>query len=42
MKVKYGDLSGWLKAIVIISWVIAVFTVISFVVGFIAGFDSLT
>ncbi len=36
-KVCFKDLSGWLKTIVVISWVIAVLWGLSFLIGFIQG-----
>lgn len=36
-KVHFRDLSGWLKTIIIISWIIAGLWTLSFLVGFIIG-----
>ena len=35
--IHYKDLSGWLKAIVVISWIMAGLYGVGFIVGFIAG-----
>jgi len=39
MRVKFGDLSGWLKTAVVILWILAGLTVIDFIAGFLAGYS---
>ena len=36
-KIKYEDLSGWLKFAIIISWICGGIVVLSFLLGFIEG-----
>jgi hypothetical protein len=35
--IKYKDLSGWLKAAAVVSWITGVLYVFSFLVGFFEG-----
>lgn len=37
-KVKFSDLSDGLKAAIIVTWVMAGLTALSFIAGFIAGY----
>ena len=36
MKTKFDDLSGWLKTIVVLGWVMGGFYALAFLIGFIA------
>lgn len=36
-KIKFENLSGWLKATVVVTWVLFGITALSFLVGFVIG-----
>ena len=41
-KIKFSDLSNWLKAIIILMWIVVGVNILAFVVGFIIGFIQAT
>jgi hypothetical protein len=41
MRVKFKDLSLWIKIGVIAGWIYAIVFIISFIYGFIKGFSSI-
>jgi len=40
LQIKYRDLSGWLKTVVVFGWIAAGFMLLSFIDGFLLGYNS--
>jgi len=40
MEIRYKDLSDWLKAAIVVTWIMAGISLIAFIIGFIQGFAA--